>query len=388
MSNILVISPTPTHPQDAGNRARIFSLLSGIRSLGHSVCFVFVQAEAGDEMAMADAWDGFFPIPYQRPVPRWLKRTHDTWSKRLGWGGVLPYLIDDWYTHEISQHLDEIKAAVRPEVVLVEYAFLSKAFDCFGPKILKILDTHDVFGNRHRLCQQNGVAPLWFYTTVAQEKKALDRADTILAIQEEEATYYSRLTDRQVVIVGHMAQALQVLAEDESSVDRLLFVGSANAINIDAMSWFIAKIFPQLRMQIPGIEFEVVGKCAEKMTATDGLVLTGPVPDLTPYYRRARAVINPVRFGTGLKIKTIEALAMGRPLVTTQAGAAGLGGWKEKAFLVANSEVEFVEAIKRICSSPALRASLNRESHRFITGYNDTILQTIDSFIKTSKSES
>ncbi len=383
MAKILVISPTPTHPQDAGNRARIFSLLSGLKAGGYQVHFAFVKTEVGDEVAMAGAWDGFFPISYRRPTDRWLKKICDECAKQLGISWVFPYRIDDWYTTEISRQLSEIRQQVQPNVVLVEYVFLSGAFQCFGPETLKVLDTHDIFGNRHRLYQQNGMVPQWFYTTVAEEKKALDRADAILAIQDEEAAYFLQLTERPVLTVGHLVHTPTPVAEEEVLANRLLFVGSANPINVDALHWFLKEVFPLVRRRLPNIELEVVGECAKMIPTEDGLIPRGRVADLAPYYRNAMVVINPMRFGTGLKIKTTEALAHGRPLVTTSVGAAGFEEWKNKGFLVADTPEDFAGAIERLCDDAELRAALQEQCRDLIASYNRTVLTPLTEMLKT-----
>lgn len=381
MANILVISPTPSHPQDAGNRARIFSLLSGLRAAGHRVYFVLVKKENGDESAMEQAWDGFYSVPYQRPEDRWTKRTFDKWAKKLGSARVLPYRIDDWYTSGISRRLREIKAQVQPDVVLVEYVFLSRAFECFAAETLKVLDTHDVFGDRHKLYLGHGTSPVFFYTSQREEQRALDRAGLILAIQAEEADYFSRQTKQKVMTVGHLVPDPEVSANTPGEPNRLLFVGSANDINLDGLSWFLEAIFPRLRQAAPDIELDVVGKSATRISGRSGVNLLGPVDDLTPYYRRAAVVINPLRFGTGLKIKTIEALAFGKPLVTTSIGAAGLEEEKGKAFLIADSAEEFSDKVLQLLRSPKLSGEVGERARQYAQSYNNKALAPLLEFL-------
>lgn len=370
MANVLVISPTPTHPQDAGNRARIYSLLSGLKKAGHRVGLVFVRIEVGDEEEMAGAWDEYWSIPWACRGASGRKRFHDAVARIFGSHRVVPYGIDDWYGAPISRQLEQIRDRFRPDAVLVEYVFLSKALTLFPPECLRILDTHDIFGERHRLYRQNGMAPQWYYTSEKEEKKALDRADLVLAIQEEEAVYFSRLTGGRVITVGHLPNLPEEDDFPESGEARLLFVGSGNPINVDALKWFLDEVFDSVRRVVPTIELEVVGRCALSMAPREGVSLVGPVPDLASCYRRATVVINPVKFGTGLKIKTIEALSMGRPLVTTSAGAAGLNPSDDGVFLVADTADAFAGAIVRACSSGEVRADLGRNARRFIAEYN------------------
>ncbi len=377
MARLLIISPTPTHPRDAGNRARIFSLLAALKAAGHQIYFAFVKMETGDEEAMAITWDGFYTIPCDRPRDRLFKRIADDCSRRVGSKFLLPYGIDDWYAPGISLELEKIRRQVKPDAVIVEYAFLSRAFECFGRDTLKILDTHDIFGDRHRMYLQNGMMQQWFYTSIPGEKKALDRADLILAIQKNEAAYYAGLTERQIITVGHVIPSLGENMNETGKAGRLLFVGSGNPINIDALKWFIQNVFPVIRQRDTGIELEVAGDAASAFPSHEGIIPTGPVPDLTPHYCSATAVINPVQFGTGLKIKTLEALAMHKPLITTSAGALGLEEWKDQAFLSADDPLEFGGCILRVLSSPELRNALSRKCAEFSVINNATAIRPL-----------
>lgn len=384
MATILVISPTPSHPQDAGNRARIFSLLSALKTAGHKVHFAFVASETGDDAAMIEAWDGYYPLSYRRPADRWMKRKFDNWAQKFGRLDMLPYRIDDWYTPELTMQLQQIRDRVQPDVVLVEYVFMSRAFECFGSGALKMLDTHDIFGDRHRIYQKNGMKPQWFYTTLKEEKKALDRADVVIAIQVDETKYFAQQTNRPVITVGHLVKDPSPDKSTEQS-NRLLFVGSGNPINVEALHWFISEVFPLLRQNVPDVELEIVGKCARRITAENGLILTGQVEDLTPYYRRAKVVVNPVRFGTGLKIKTIEALSMGKPLVTTSHGCSGLESWAGKAFLVADTPEDISSAICQILNSSTLAHKLKGQAVVLIDKYNAEALAPLSEVISSSE---
>ena len=99
----------------------------------------------------------------------------------------------------------------------------------------------------------------------------------------------------------------------------------------------------------------------------------------------ASVVINPLQFGTGLKIKSIEALAMKRPLVTTPNGATGLEEWADRAFLCARTHDEFAEAIIQIFKSNELRSKLKKETEMFNLIYNqnaiEPLIKEIDIFL-------
>ena len=377
MAKILVISPTPSHPQDAGNRARIFSLLSGLKAHGHKVFFVFVKMEVDDDSAMADTWDRFFSIEYKRPKDRWLKQKYDKWAVRLGYKKVFPYRIDDWYPQEVSIRLKEIGKEVKPDVVLVVYAFFSKALDCFDSNVLKILDTQDVFGGREKLFFNSDMKPTWFYTTEEEEKKGVERADIIMAIQPQEAEYFKKLTPKKVLTVGHIIKVAEPDETKLASPPRLLFVGSSNPSNRNGMKWFLDNVFNMLQEKVPGIELDVVGKACQFIKQAPGLNLLGSVENLNQFYQNASVVINPLQFGTGLKIKSLEALAMKKPLVTTPNGATGIEEWAGRSFLCAETPEEFAEAVMQIINSRDLRDKLKKGAGEFISKYNQNVLDPL-----------
>jgi len=111
----------------------------------------------------------------------------------------------------------------------------------------------------------------------------------------------------------------------------LLFVGTpAWEPNLDGLIWFISRVWDTLKARHPDLTFFVVGR--QPGTRLRNLVrdrtdirLTGFVEDLEPYYSRCRVFVAPLRFGGGMKVKIIDAMCRGIPVVTTTMGAEGLG---------------------------------------------------------------
>jgi glycosyltransferase involved in cell wall biosynthesis len=110
----------------------------------------------------------------------------------------------------------------------------------------------------------------------------------------------------------------------------ILFVGTLTwEANIDGILWFLEEAWPSIRQRFPLVKFYVVGKkpdprlveAAEKST---NVVLTGFVEDLEPYFQKSRVFVSPLRFGSGIKVKVMNALYRGIPTVTTTVGAEGL----------------------------------------------------------------
>ena len=334
MAKILVVSHTPTHPVNSGNRARVNSLLDALQTAGHEIYFFFLDFGNGDNETMREKWDMFLTLPYRFPRPSIDRRMRDFISKNLKVDLYKPYELDDWYRNRLDKEFEKLNDKFSFDVILVEYVFFSKAFLSFAEAV-KILDTHDIFGDRHKMFLKHNQQPTWFYTTPADETTGLQRADAVLAIQEKENNYFSSLAPGTAVLtVGHSPGLCPLLLR-KALPNGCFSFGSGNNVNIDALHYFLDDIWPGVQKQAPKAHLEIVGNiCKQFPSLPEGCHATGEVADLGESYATADIVINSVRFGTGLKIKNIESLGYGMPLVTTQAGAEGLESGAGKAFLV------------------------------------------------------
>ena len=372
MRRILLISPVPTHPPDAGNRARVLSMSTILREIGHDVYFMHVEQEWGDSQAMRANWgDRYVPVEYtwQQSVVRLVARriAWTVWRDRAYLTG-----LDECYDPAIDTAIDTLDGRVGFDAVIVEYVFMSRALLRFRNDVLKVIDTHDVFANRHRQFLRNNQPPAWFSFSPRDEAKGLNRAHTVLAIQPDEAADFRARIARPVVTVGH-AVALQALPATGVVAGRILSVGSANSINVASLKWFVAEVLPLIHAQQPAAELALAGIVCRRFPEAPGVRLLGTMDDLAPAYASAEVVVNPIQFGTGLKVKTLEALGYGRALVTTPCGAAGLEEGAGTAFKVAADARSFADEVLRLLVDRQEAQTLGAAGYRFATGYNDSV---------------
>lgn len=374
MAKVLVVSATPTHPTNAGNRARILNLCTLLQGAGHDVHFLHIQRERGDDVAMAAS----FGIGHWRSTPHQSPRRRESGVRRLlrrclQWVSIdsrYRWGIDDWFTDTTLDACRAWHAEVGFDAVIVNYVFMSRALLAFDETTLRIIDTHDRFADRHRMLLRQGIPPQFFSTSPEGERSALARADVVLAIQDGEAAYFRQLGAREVLTVGHLLRLEPQTPALRGSGLNLLFVASANPINVVGLQTFLETCWPALRARIPGITLQLVGSVSQGMNLPVGVHAVGEVTDLQPCYQAADLVINPVRTGTGLAIKSIEALGHGRGLVSTPEGARGLEQAIGNGIRVVRSEREWIEALVELAGSPQLRASQGEAAWRFAQGWN------------------
>ena len=143
----------------------------------------------------------------------------------------------------------------------------------------------------------------------------------------------------------------------------LLFTGTMNYFpNSDAAIYFCNEIFPRIREQHPKAEFYIVGNHpsdqVKRLEAQDGVVVTGYVPDVRPYFEKASVFVAPLRAGSGIQTKNLEAMAMGVPVVTTSVGAMGLEADIGEELLVADTPAAFAEDVIHLLNNEDLRGKL------------------------------
>ena len=371
-TKVLVISPTPTHPQNAGNRARIFDLLNLIKSLGHDVYFLNLKQEKCDENKMRELWgEHFISVDYHRG-------SHKLSALKRKYGGYFnddlkyTYGIDEWYDPSLDNVVLDLHAKHKFDTVIVEYVFISKVLECFDSSVQKIIDTHDVFTNRHRHYLEQNQKPQWFSTSQKEEAKACNRADVVLAIQDKEKGFYSSICKSDVVTVGHLVPVQENPSVDINS-NKLLFVASDNPINVEGMKYFLDTIFPEVKNKVENVEVMLVGSVCKGIEDQPGLNKLGFVDDLKKTYEEADIVINPVLYNTGLSIKNLEALGYAKPLVTSKVGAEGLEVGGGKAYRIADSSQEFINHLVEILTDEKVRLSLADAAADFVRNSNDIV---------------
>jgi len=371
IKKILFISDTPTHPQNAGNRSRIFNMASFLIEQGHEVHFLHSLEQLCDEEKMKEFWkDRYHVVEYKKPVQKQQSGYLNTIKHLLN--PNLKYLIktDDNYNLLLDDFIRNLIKKISFDVVIVEYIFLSKAFLHFDKHVLKVIDTHDVMTNRHKMFLKSGKEPSWYSTTASEEKKGLERADVIIAIQEPEKKFFSKLTRKKVVNVGHLLE-LHEPVNTEHARRKILFVGSQNPINQYGITHFLDNIYPIIQRKIPGIELLIAGKICHDLKEIEGVKLLGEVESMKTAYDMADIIINPLIFGTGLKIKMIEALSYSKAVISTVVGAEGLEDGIGTSFLCADTPEEYVNAISDILSNQKLFKSLSTNARSFAGSWNN-----------------
>ena len=398
---IVILAHMCPFPPVHGNRSRFVRLLEWFRANGVSVTFVLQPLDVENAEGLRRLRDlvdrlevvrsrGLFEL-----IAEWTKRTcirvaralvpdrPRRFVRRLLLHGRIPrpQLREEWASGDVggNGHIDTwcwpatcrvVERAVRrdrPFAVLAEYALLTKSFEGLPPQVLKVIDTVEVFfRNPERFDTPGLVAPR--VCSPESEALALSRADLLIGIQRNDTHQLRNLFPRaRVITVPH---AYRQLPRRPGGPERgsILYVGSSNPFNVHGLNEFIAQAWPSIVARVPGATLRVVGSVPpEGHSGAKQVLHVGRVGDteLAREYQTAHVVVNPQVAGTGLKIKCVEALSSGCPLVTNRAGADGIEEGEGVAFLVSGDWAQFADHVVRLLTDDAARLALESEARVF-----------------------
>jgi glycosyltransferase involved in cell wall biosynthesis len=352
---VVVITDRTLLPVASGNDRRIIDLMRALRAEGFRVVLLVPSVAGSLFPRISSAWRRL----RLRSSADYVIRIE---ARKFSGGSPAAY--------DCTPFMPAIARAVErfdPVGVVAEYCWLAPVLDAVSNGALKSVDTHDLMHTRYRLF---GSAPAaWVECTRAEEIGLLARADVILAIQRhEQREFRAMLPDKTVLCVPHACWIPKPVHFRNDRSDTVAFIGSANTSNILGLQAFIKEAWPRIRRSRPAARLRVYGKVAEVLTESlmdDGIDWIGYVGDVKRVYRKARVIINPLQLGTGLKIKTVEALAYGKALVTTTCGAAGCEEGAGDAFVMEDDMHRFADAVSQLLTDDVHRLLLQQRARRF-----------------------
>jgi glycosyltransferase involved in cell wall biosynthesis len=371
-------------PPVHGNRARFLALLEWLRDNDFAVTFILQPLDVEDGQGLDQLAELVDRLEVVAPQPRTLttlmKRSARSIIQSILPGRLVARPRPRANTAGKDRHIDDwcwpaTRAAVRraiasdgPIAVFTEYALLSKCLEDVPSGILKVIDTVEVFFRNEDRFQTEGLeAPA--ICTPASEQAALGRADVLVAIQQNDARALKTLfPGKDVITVPH---AFRQFLRRAGSLDSetILYVGSSNAFNVHGLREFVQHAWPAIASRVPQATLRIVGSvpAVQGVYAEPRIIHVGRVTDeqLAREYHTAKVVINPQVAGTGLKIKCVEALSAGCPLVTNAAGADGLEDGAGRAYRLADNWNDFADHVVTLLTDEQARVVLETGARTF-----------------------
>lgn len=373
---ILIIYPTLTHPVNAGNKQWVLSQASILRELGNDVYMLCINTpglkDSQDSIKKAiretcEFWGNHGFVLSSSLFER-VKATFVMHFRRLFFKGY--YKCDDLYPPRLHVYVKRLNEHYHFDACIVNYYWLTKVLKKTNIP-LKIVNTHDVFSFRDITTHSKRA---WMSTFPNEEAKALNRADYIMALQDEEAIYFAHLAPRSKVKVVYCS--FEIHKTPFVGNHALLMLAGAGALNINGLVWFINNIFPAIIKEFPDVELIIGGYICNmigKRINHPNIRLLGAVHDPMELYKLGDVAINPVTDGTGLKIKTFEALSYGKIVMTHPHSVIGVFKKEDSNIFYSEDAEKWVSYLKKLWNDLNIIESLKCKSIDYIIEMNSFI---------------
>jgi polysaccharide biosynthesis protein PslH len=349
-------------PADSGGRQRSLAIARRLAPLGELVLCAYDDGNA-DIGALSDLGIDVRSVPW-RPSP--LNVVQGAASTRSVSAARF------WSTALVRQ----VRRAVREAPVdLLQVEYLQMAPLVTGlPARHRVLDLHNVESElvASQARSRRGPVSLLYRMEAAalraMERKVLSAFDPVLVVSTPER---SRLPgDGGKVLVCPNGQDPPVLLPEAAS-PVVAFVATLSwAPNVEAALWLGREIWPEVRRRVPGARLLLVGRDPSpevQALAEPGIEVTGTVADVSPYLAQAQVIVAPLLAGGGTRLKIMEALGAGRPVVATTIGCDGLEDLVGRGVVLADDTGTMVEEITRLLADPPAAVLMGKLGHHAVT---------------------
>jgi glycosyltransferase involved in cell wall biosynthesis len=366
--NVLLLTQVLPYPSDSGPKVKTWNVLKYLAKRHEVTLVSFVR---GDQSAYVAHLRRYCRAVHTVPMKRGVVRDGLAMVRSMLTGQPWMMVRDD---RRAMRHLiDRLTAEQRFDVAhadqlnMGQYARrVSNAF--------KILDAHNALWLLYRrLWETMSPGPhKWLLgrdwrLLKAYEGRLVREFDAVLAVihNDQAALREAAGEPVDITVIPITVDTAEVTpVARHPGADHILHIGTMYwPPNIDAVRWFVDRIYPLIRQQRPDVEFDVVGSRppAELLALNGaglGINVTGYVADPTPYQQRAAVMVVPLLAGGGMRVKILNAMAEGIPVVSTTLGHEGIEVTPGRDILVGDTPEAFAAEVLRVLNDPDLGRQL------------------------------
>ena len=376
---ILWLKTNLLHPVDTGGKIRSYYMLRELKQR-HHVTYLALDdgtASADAHQRAAEYCHELIPVPH-RTSSKFSLRFFSELVRNLA--SPLPYAVEKYRSSEFGAQI--ARHQMNADVVVCDFLFPSVNIHqpLLRPSLLFQHNVEAVIWRRHAETQRNPFLRRLFHTQWQRmrdfERAACQRYDAIVAVSPQDRAIMEAEYGAPVVRdipTGVDTEYFRASGQVEPDPYHLVFTGSMDWLpNDDAMKYFVRTVFPKVRAACPEASLTIVGRnpfpSLTSLTRTcPSIKVTGQVADVRPYMERAAVYVIPLRIGGGTRLKVFEAMAMGKPIVSTAIGVEGLPIANGTDALVADEPDAFAEAVIRLLRDRALAKRVGEAAAEKVT---------------------
>jgi sugar transferase (PEP-CTERM/EpsH1 system associated) len=382
--NLIYFAPHHIWPLNSGGRMRNYRLA---RQLAARESVTLVEMCNAHERYEAPPDDScFFGI-----VTVNQERAYTPFKIMRGLAGPIPLTVLNCWSPQAAAQLADVLCSNPFDTVQIEGVHLMEYLpiiqDAPGSPAI-IVDWHNIESEmmwRYAKTTRNWAKKIAALRTATLIERAEDRllASSVthtVTSERERQKLLARCPSANIRVIPNGVDANYFSAKEMAQACRrsgpiapkptILFVGSMDYhANIDAVNWFSRNVWPAIAQGHPDLQFTIVGRNPPREVRaleSDRIHVTGTVDDVRPYYDSAIAAIVPLRSGSGTRLKILEAMAAGVPVISTRLGAEGIEIEDNVHFLLADTGREIAAAVQRVVSSPETRTRLSQAARELV----------------------
>lgn len=393
--NILLLTQILPYPPDAGPKVKTWHVLRYLVNSGHKVSLVSYIRE--EEKKYIPEIQHLGINLYTVPIKR--NRMMDAFFLMRSQFTGRPFLIerDDLpaYRNLVKKLLEDTQFDVIHADQLTMTQFADPEIHDM-PGLYRIFDAHNATWSIFERMQEN--ASVFLKPVIALEAKRVKKYEGqvirnfehTLVVTDQDRDLLCRATGVEengislhtkitIIPIAVDTQQLKPIQRQPASTNIITLGTLHYPPNADGIRWFIQKVYPLVKTNFTNVTLTVIGKNPPSdfllaASQDSSIQITGYVPDLEPYFQQAALIVVPVRAGSGMRVRILEAFSRAIPVVTTTIGLEGIAASLESDVLVGDSPEEFSSQVCRLLADPSLQDKLAENGRRLAENKYDWLV--------------
>lgn len=371
--NILQLTPRVPYPPNDGGKIGIFGITKHLFLRGHKITMLSLTSSVDNNTSGLRK--------YCKVEAVMMDTSNNYIDMFLNLFSSMPYTISKYHGESFIRKLNELLQKEQFDIVHIDHLhmayygkFIKEHFNL--PVVLREHNVESAIWERYYHGIRNpflrAYAKLQFMKLYKYESDIVAAFDRCFMITKQDKERIEKMNPRARVSVipagvdTSYFHPLDVPVEPYSIVSVAAMDWSPN---VEGILWFIAKIWPTIKRKVSQAKLYIVGKnppAEVKKLAAEDIVVTGFVDDEREYMAKAAAFIVPLNAGGGMRIKILNALAMGKAIVSTSIGCEGVDVEDGKNIYIADTEKEFAQQVIELLKDKGKREELGREGLKLV----------------------
>jgi glycosyltransferase involved in cell wall biosynthesis len=373
--NILIVSPYSVYPTKHGGAVRMYNIIRHLSKIHNIFLLGFVDTP--------DQLEGLRELEKYCQLVKFTVRSPDDENGNPFL--LYPPVAYHFLSIKMKEEILDCAAACDIDIIQLEYTQLA-FLDIETRTIPTILVEHDIsFRSLWRKKRQGMQSILleeresfrfvnWL-KLVFNELHFCRKADQVHTMSEIDRAYLQKMLPRHaeqiIAIPNGVDTAYYEMKRKPASERNLLFVGNfRHTPNIEGIMYFLKDIWPLMKQRIPDVKLYIIGQKPPEMLRelekSEPIVVTDFVEDLREYYNRCAVFIAPIRVGSGTRLKILEAMAAGIPVVSTTVGAEGIKGVDGRHIFIADTPEAFTAKTYELITNAEKREKIVSSARKLV----------------------